>query len=96
MLKVKDVDIYNSVFMMHTKLTVVFLLVFSVLGTYFAAFYETPHCTFLSISFSVSAHEFFGKPINCIIGDKDLQTFAENNCWINGTFTMRNVTKSKN
>lgn len=45
--------------------------------------------------FLVSAHEYFGKPINCKIGDKDVQLFAESNCWVNGTFTIKNVPKSE-
>lgn len=45
--------------------------------------------------FLVSAHEYFGKPINCKIGDKDVQLFAESNCWVNGTFTIKIVPKSE-
>lgn len=44
---------------------------------------------------SVSAQEYFGNPINCKISDSREQSFAETNCWIHGTFTVRKASKSK-
>lgn len=69
-LTIKDIDIYNHVFQLHTKLTFLLLLACSAL---------------------VSAHEFFGKTIDCS-GSQDRQEkrkeFYDNLCWINGTYTV--------
>lgn len=65
----KDIDIYNHVFQLHTKLTFLLLLACSAL---------------------VSAHEFFGKTIDCSAsgGNDKRKAFYDNLCWINGTYTV--------
>lgn len=30
-----------------------------------------------------------------MMGQENIHSFAETNCWVNGTFTIRNVTKSE-
>lgn len=80
---------------MSSKLTVGFLIVFSILGlclTILLVYINLP----LFVNTSVSAYEYFGKPINCLVKHKELKQFAENICWINGTFNNRNVSKCKN
>lgn len=68
LLKVKDVDIYDNVFRLHSKLTVMLFLAFSAL---------------------VSAHEFFGKPMDCVGSDmRQVDPYFNNYCWINGTYTL--------
>lgn len=70
LLKSKQIDIYNNVFKLHTKITVTLLLAFSVL---------------------VSAKEYFGTPIDCLYDNKERKDFVDNLCWINGTYTFRNL-----
>lgn len=68
LIKVKDIDIYDNVFRMHSKLTVMLFLAFSAL---------------------VSAHEFFGKPMDCVGSDmRQVDPYFNNYCWINGTYTL--------
>lgn len=68
--KLKEIDIYNNIFKLHTKVTVIFLLFFVCL---------------------LSAYEFFGKPIDCIINDVNSKVaFLDKYCWIHGTYIVRN------
>lgn len=61
-LKVKDVDIYNIVFMLHTKLTVVLLVMFSLLGLCFLKSSSKLHSTIgLNFIFSICSR-YLWKP----------------------------------
>lgn len=100
MLKLKEINIYDSCFKMHSKLTVYFLILFSFLGLFkwhFQLFngFVLHVSTFVFFIFVVSCHAYSGKPIDCIIGDKGVKSIAENICWVNGTFTLRNSTESE-
>lgn len=41
-------------------------------------------------SIMVTAKQYFGEPITCIMDNKDLQKVMDTYCWIESTFTMPN------
>lgn len=58
-------------------------------GTVFRLHCKLTVLLFLAFSALVSAHEFFGKPMDCVGSDlHQVDPYINNYCWINGTFTV--------
>ncbi len=91
--KAKAYNTFDTVFKIHTKLTVYLLLICSILSSYTFIIIlngRSTRCLFISfffLNFAVSGHSFNGKPIDCIVDDHNKKALIDMICWINGTYT---------